>query len=173
VNTNYSGASPLVAALNDAARTRIGNPWRGTYQISIATDDVHETTAIAERLDGLDITYQANYRRDRKGRPKQAFLAIYDLASQQRLLEACGKELQEARRTALDTLVRARGPIPDELMQKIRASSEFGRSEAYIAERMNQLQIVDGMGGKGWTVKKVQAALSKDDPRASQRREAA
>jgi hypothetical protein len=147
-----------VAALNDSTRTRIGNPWRGTYNISIAIADAHEAAALADELDSLEITFQVNYQRDRTGRPKKGFLAIYDLDSQRRLSEALGNGLTDERRSALETLVRARGPIPPETLRRIGATVNMGESYAYVAERMNQLRIVDGMGGRGWTAKKIQEA---------------
>jgi hypothetical protein len=147
-----------VAALNDVARTRIGDPWRGTYHVSVAIEDVHEAAEFAKILDSLGIVYQANYRRDQNGgKPETVFLAIYDLASQQRLLDACAEELDETRRTALDTLVRARGPVPPAILRRVDAYVGAGKSYAYIAELMNMHPIVDGMGGRGWSPKKVRA----------------
>jgi hypothetical protein len=157
ITTNPS-ASPLVAALKDSTRTRIGNPWRGTYHLSIATADAHEATALANQLDSLGITFQVNYQRDGTGRPKRGFLAIYDLDSLQRLSKALGSGLDEERRSALETLVRARGPIPPEILRRIGATVNMGESYAYVAERMNQLRIVDGMRGKGWTTTKIRDA---------------
>jgi hypothetical protein len=157
MRTENRSVSALVATLNDVARTRIGNPWRGTYHTSVATDDAHEATVFAKILDSLGIVFQANYRRDKNARPETLLLTIYDPASQQRLLVACGDELREKRRAVLETLVRARRPVPDAILQKIQVTIEAGKSYAYIAERMNQLRIVDGMGGRGWTARKVRA----------------
>lgn len=147
-----------MAALNDSARTRIGNPWRGTYHLSIATADAHEATALANELDSLGITFQVNYRRDGAERPEKGFLAIYELDSQRRLSEALGNGLEDERRSALETLVRARGPIPPEILRRIGATVNMGESYEYVAGRMNQLRIVDGMRGKGWTPKKIRDA---------------
>lgn len=145
-----------MAALNDVTRTRIGKPWRGTFYISTAVSDVQEAQSFAEVLDGLGVTFQANFRRDERGRPLKASLAIYDLDSQRRLLAALGDELDEPRREALDTLVRARGPVPKEVRDRIRASVEWGRSYEQIAQRMTELKVIDGSRA-GWTKKKVRA----------------
>lgn len=154
-----------MAALNDPSRARISDPRRGNYHVSIATADVHEATELAEGLDLLDVVFQANYPRDRDGRPRGVFLAVYEHDSQKRLLEAIRNELTESRRSALETLVLARGPIPTDILERIwRAFNLNGWEAEAIAVKMNELGIVAGMGGIGWTVRKVRAAIEQYEP---------
>jgi hypothetical protein len=152
-----SSVSPLVAALN-TSRTRLGDPWRGTYHVSIETADVMEATTLANALNAVDVCFQTNYRRNETGRPEKAFLTVYKLDSLRRLLDGLGDQLDDQPRQALDALVRARGPVPLEILRRISESIDLGRTYAQVAQKMNELRVVDGMGGRGWTVRKVRAA---------------
>jgi hypothetical protein len=132
--------------------------------VSIATVDVHEASGLAEQLDLLEAVFQTNYRRDASGRPTGAFLALYDRESQKRLLEATRHELAQKRQSALETLVLARGSIPNDLLERMwKASELFGWSNEKIAQKMNDSGIIAGMGGMRWTAKKVRAALADYD----------
>jgi hypothetical protein len=60
--------------------------------------------------------------------------------------------------------VRARGPVPEHIVSTIRRKRDVHRfSFAQIAHLMNDLRIVDGMGGRGWTARKVQTAYRGGD----------
>jgi hypothetical protein len=146
------GLETLVRALNDRSRTRIGNPWRGTYSVSIKATQPGEAQILLGILTELGVEAQLNSKNDRH------WVAIYALEAQRRLLEATGVDLEERQRLALDELVRARGPITAALVNAIRMKRDFNRmSFEAIAHLMNEKGIVDGMGGRGWTAKKVRA----------------
>ena len=83
-----------------------------------------------------------------------AYVAIYDLDAQRQLLEQFGDDLNDTRRESLELLVRARGPVDPEVLGKIVARVNFGRSYEYIAGALIEREIIDGMG-KGWTASKV------------------
>jgi hypothetical protein len=154
MQTTNQSVSPLAAALNNTTRTRIGDPVRGSFSISIATDDAHEANSLAATLAGLGATFQANFRRHHTGRPEKVFLAIYDLESQRHLHSALEAELHPRRSEALDLLVRARGPVPEDVLRRIDATIRLGKSYEYVTSQMLKGGLVDGMG-KGWTPKKV------------------
>jgi hypothetical protein len=146
-----------MGALNNASRTRIGNPWRGTYSLSIAAT-VNEAERLVEILEELGITAQVNGRQGDSERSAR-YVAIYDLAGLALLLGAVGERLGEQRRAALDSLVRARGPVPARIRDGIRQRYDVdGYSFAEIAHELNEKRIVDGMGGRGWTASKVESA---------------
>ncbi len=172
-DTTTFGASPLAAALNDRSRTRIGNPRRGTFHLSIAVHDTTEATELGKQLDLVGATYQANFKRNSDGTPTMAFLAIYSLGDQQRLLGALQASLDPDARHALETLVAARGPIPDEIVHRIRDYRSMGKDPGWIATRMNEAGIVDGMGRRGWTAAKVTRAERGEIPARLLEREAA
>jgi hypothetical protein len=152
--------SPLVAALNDRSRARIADPVRGTNHISIAADTAREAAQLATQLDQLDITYQANFQRDKHRRPIRALLTIYGVDDQRRLLESVGDELRETRRSGLEKLVVARGLLPTAIVKRIENSRRIGKSYAYIAARLNELNIAEGRGGGPWTARKVRRKLA-------------
>jgi hypothetical protein len=154
MNTSNPSVSALVAALNDGSRTRIGNPLRGTNHVSIATTEVFEASTYGAALASLNVVFRTNFRRDQTGHPVEAFVSIYDLDGLRRLLDAVHEGLKPGRRLALQTLVRARGPVPEELLRQIDVTVEWGKSYEYIAKRMTDLGIIDGVG-KGWTAKKL------------------
>src|SRR5207244_814878 len=68
--------------------------------------------------------------------------------------ERVGSDLSPPRLDSLELLVRARGPVDPEVLRKIIASVEFGRTFAYIAGALIEREIIDGMG-KGWPPSKV------------------
>jgi hypothetical protein len=161
-----TSASPLVAALNDPSRTLIGNPWRGTYYVSIEAND-WEAMSLLSLFRELGIRVQVNVAR---WNPAQSirYVTVYDHDGLRSLLSALGDELKEPVRTALDILVRARGPIPEPLVQVIRRKHDvYGLSFHEIAHLMNDKRIVDGMGGRGWSGRKVSAAYKGVAPKRS------
>jgi hypothetical protein len=84
---------------------------------------------------------------------------LYGKTEQRDLLEYTERLLSEERREQLSDLVRARGSIPDDILEKIARSATAGRTPTQIAERMNELEVIDGMGGKYWTAAKIKNAL--------------
>jgi hypothetical protein len=161
---NRSGVSPLVAALNDPSRTRIGNPWRGTYHLSIAAND-WEADILLSLMQELDIDVQVNLSH-RNTAQSERYLAVYDLDSLRSLLATVGEQLQEPIRLALEILVRARGPIPEYIISTTRQKHDVhGLSFEQIAHLMNDKRIVDGMGGRGWTKRTVRDAYRGADSR--------
>ena len=153
------GTSSLLPALADAVRTRIGDPWRGTYHVAIAADDRAEAEALIRDLGLIGVAAQINERKSAASESRRWIVAIYDPGSQARLLETMGDELDERQRGALDRLIRARGPISEQIIRTIRLRHDRdGMSFTAIAHAMNDNGVIDGMGGKGWTAKKVEAA---------------
>jgi hypothetical protein len=145
--------------MNDPQWARIGDPFRNRWTVSIFESDARHATEVAESLDRLGITFQANFRRDERNRPTAAYLAIYALEDQQRLVEHLGADLEPAPRKALELLTRARGPVPAEILRRMVATIESGKSHSYLAERLMEHGLIDGMG-KGWTAKKVRSVLA-------------
>jgi hypothetical protein len=155
-----------VAALNDPSRTLIGNPWRGTYYVSIEAND-WETTTLLSLFQDLGIRVQVHVAR---WNPAQSirYVTVYDNDGLGSLLSALGDELKEPVRAALDILVRARGPIPDSVVHVIRRKHDvYGLSFHEIAHLMNDKRMVDGMGGRGWSGRKVSAAYKGVAPKRS------
>jgi hypothetical protein len=108
----------------------------------------------------LGVNYQANYARaERKERSDVAYLATYWRDDQKRLFAAVKDHLSEPRRKLLEDLVLARSPISDDLLARMRATIWSGKDYQYLADRLNELDIVAGMGGRPWTPRKVLLAL--------------
>jgi hypothetical protein len=87
-----------------------------------------------------------------------AYVVLYDAADQRRLFEVLESRLDPERHQRLEDLVLARGPIPDNILKRIRRASEIWSADR-IAEALNGQGIIAGMGGIRWTAKKVRAAL--------------
>jgi hypothetical protein len=153
------GASPLVAALNDPARTRVGNPWRGTYHVSIKADE-SEGRELAEVMEKLGIASRINVWRER-AQDADRYVTVYCEEALRVLLSAVGEQLTKRTRGAIEALVRARGPVPPEIVNAIRRKHDIERlSFAHIAHLMNDRRVLDGMGGRGWSERKVRAAYN-------------
>jgi hypothetical protein len=69
------------------------------------------------------------------------------------------RHLTELRRKLLEDLVLARSSIPEDLLARMRTTIEIGKGYDYLADRLNELEIVVGMGGRPWTPRKVLLAL--------------
>jgi hypothetical protein len=153
MKTEEAGLATLVRALNDVSRTKIGNPWKGSYAVSIFAIDRDEVDMLLQELHERGIEAQLNSRNGRN------FIALYRVEAIRALLDLAGHELDETRRTAVDALVRARGPVPPDIVRAIRRKRDLERSSfSAIAHLMNRMGIVDGMGGRGWDQRKVRAA---------------
>jgi hypothetical protein len=116
---------------------------------------------------------RTNIRHDENGDPIRAYVTLYKADDQRRLFEVIEERLKPERRQRFEDLVVARGPIPDDILEKIRVSAERGRRPDQIANRMNEIGVIAGMGGIRWTAKKVRAALAECRRRIAQHREAA
>src|SRR5207244_382633 len=101
-----------------------------------------------------------------------AQVTIYAKGDQKHLFECTHTRLSREQHQRLEDLVLARGPIPDDILEKIWISQQKGRKPNQIAERMNELGVIAGMGGKRWTAKKVGNALAEYERRATQHQEA-
>jgi len=128
--------------------------------VSFVESNVHELARLGESLSLLGVNYQANYARaERKERSEVAYIATYWRDDQNRLFAAVKDLLIEPRRKLLEDLVLARSPIPEDILARMRATIRIGKGYDYLAERLNELDIVVGMGGKPWTPRKVLLAL--------------
>jgi len=166
-------AAAVAAALDDPERSLIGDPRRGNYKVSLISTDMREAMQYAKQLTRVGISPTTTITHDEFGQPLIAYVNLSAMKALKALLETVEAALSEPRRQALDDLVLARSPIPDGLLEKIWTSHERGRTAHQIATRMNELDVMPGRGGKGWTAKKVQEALSEFRRRGEQHRETA
>ena len=175
VNLTYheEGVAYLATALNNADRSIVGDPRRGSYAVSLKTKDMDEARQFAKHMASLGLEPRTNVRRDEQGQPILAFVTLYDADDQRRLFETIEGHLGPHRRQRLENLVLARGPIPDDILERIWNASELHRWSAQtIATKMNELGILAGMRGIRWTAKKVRAALAEYQQRGVQQPEA-
>jgi hypothetical protein len=169
LHTATGAVAALAAALNDANRSLIGDPRRGSYAVSFRTKDINEARRLAKHLESLGLNARTNIRFDDRGEPTLAYVVLYDAADQRCLFEVLESRLDPERHQRLEDLVLARGPIPDDLLKRIWAVSErLAWSADRIAEQMNRQGIIAGMGGIRWTAKKVQAALDEYERRTAE-----
>jgi hypothetical protein len=148
--------SALAAALNDSTQATIGNPRRGSYYVSIAISAGAQDESVILELGQLGVEYRINTRR----RDGQRFVAIYSVESLRKMLQELGPELDPVPRDALETLVRARSPVPEDIVEGVwQRYNVDGWTAEKIAEAMTAKPIIDGMG-KGWTARKVQRILA-------------
>jgi hypothetical protein len=143
----------------------VGNPWKGTYHVAIDITNYGDADRILSELRALGVSARVNVGSNDR-------IAIYDLTSLQKLLEF-GESLEERTRKRLQTLVRARGPVPEWVLHKIQGYVAMGWSMGRIAASLNEQRVAAGMGGRGWTAKKVQAVWDEKVPRRLRNREAA
>jgi hypothetical protein len=171
----YGEAAAAVAAvLDDPERSLIGDPREGVYKVSlISTANMKEAMQFAKQLARVGITPTTTLYHDDFGFPLQAYVNVHPHSDQRHLFELVEKALSQPRRQALEDLVLARGPIPEELLERIWRASDRGLTPHQIAAKMNELDIMPGRRGKGWTAKKVKAALSAYEERPVQERKAA
>jgi hypothetical protein len=159
-----SRATALVAALNDRSRTTIGNPWSGSYHVAIDVTDRRDTKQLLSELETLGAEAKLNLGyRDR--------IAIYDLDSFVRL-RALG-DLAEHVQTRLETLIRAKEPVPTVTREFIANRLAMRWSAERIAAELNRKRASRGMGGKGWTATKVRRVARGGEAGTRRRRAAA
>jgi hypothetical protein len=172
--TEPQALAAIVDALNDADRTVIGDPRKGLYRVAFGTSTIKEATERARQLAIIGIVPRTSIEHDRFGSPIWANVLVYSQSDQKYLFEATRSRLNPDRRQRLEDLVLARGPIPDDILEKIWISHHRGGHNLnQIAERMNELGVIAGMGGKRWTGQKVRKALAEYQQRHDQHQEAA
>jgi len=158
-NTDEAAAY-LAAYLNRGDRSRIGNPRKNTWFVSFVASNAHEVTRLGESLTELGVKYQINYTKaGRKARSAAAYVATYWYDDQKRLFEEVRDQLTEPKRKLLEDLVLARSPIPADLRGRMRATIRSGKSYEYLADRLNELDIVVGRRAGPWTPQKLLLAL--------------
>jgi hypothetical protein len=163
----------IVDALNDADHTLIGDPREGVYKVAFGSK-TKEAMERARQLTRIGIIPWTSIEHDSFGTPIWAQVTIYAKGDQKHLFECTQTRLSREQRQRLEDLVLARGPIPDDILEKIWISfHRGGRKLNQIAERMNELDVMPGRGGKGWTAKKVRDALAEYERQRDQHQEAA
>jgi hypothetical protein len=164
----------IVDALNDADHTLIGDPREGVYKVAFTTSNMKDAMERARQLAKTGIIPRTSIEHDSFGTPIAAQVTIYAKGDQKHLFECTETQLSREQRQRFEDLVLARGPIPDEILEKIWISHHRGgRKLNQIAERMTELGVIAGMGGKRWTGQKVQNALAEYERRRDQHQEAA
>jgi hypothetical protein len=163
----------IAAALDDAERSLIGDPREGVYKVSLISTDMREAMQYAKQFARLGVIATTTISHDDLGRPVLAHVNVYDKGAQNRLLEIVQSKLTQPRRQRLEDLVLARGPIPNDILKRIATAHDRGMRPQTIAGKLNQLGIVAGMGGKGWTAKKVKAALAEHERQLQPHQQAA
>jgi hypothetical protein len=85
---------------------------------------------------------------------------MYEIESLRQQLDTVSDDLSEPTRAELETLVRAREPVPERIIDAIRTKHDLhGLSFVAIAHLMNEKRVVDGMRGKGWNRAEGQGSL--------------
>lgn len=163
----------IVEALTDVDRAVIGDPRQGAYRVVFSTSNMKEAMERAKQLARIVIIPRTSIEHDGFGTPIWAQVTIYAKGDQKHLFECKQTRLSGEQRQRFEDLVLARGPIPDDILEKIWISHRGGRKLNQIAERMNELGVIAGMGGKRWTAQKVRKALDEYEPRRDQQPEAA
>jgi hypothetical protein len=172
MNDLREAAAFLAAALNDTETSAIGDPRKKGYRVVFTRSDVRDAFELGRRLTilGCNPSTVVKHHPD-TGEPMQARVVLYTVDDQRRVLNATSGRLDPDRIERLDRLVRARGPIPIEILEKIKKSIKAGRKPDQIAKRLNELEVIDGMGGVSWTGRKVTKAVTTN--RKAQERKAA
>jgi hypothetical protein len=163
----------IVEALNDFDRTVIDDPRQGAYRVAFGTSNMKETMERARQLARIGIIPRTSIEHDSFGTPIWAQVTIYAKGDQKHLFECTQTRLSRDQRQRFEDLVPAFSPIPDDILEKIWISHNRGRKPNQIAERMNELGVIAGMGGKRWTAQKVRKALAEYEPRRDHHQEAA
>jgi hypothetical protein len=172
---NYDEAlAAIVDALNDVDRAVIDDPREGTYRVGFGTSDMKEAMERAKQLVRIGIVPRTSIEHDHMfGTPVWAQVTIYAKGDQKHLFELTQTRLSQKQGQRFEDLVLARGPIPDDILEKIWISHERGRKPNQIAQRMNELGVIAGMGGKCWTSQKVRKAVAEYEQRHGKHQEAA
>ncbi len=163
----------VAAALNDESRSEISDPRQGVYRVSLQTADMKEAMQLARHLATLGIIPKTVIEHDQFGNPHIARVTIWPREDRKHLFNRTHTHLKPERRTRFEDLIRVFEPIPAEVLERMRNAHQRGMSHAKIAEHLNQLDLITGMGGKSWTARKVRAALAEPEQPTADQREAA
>src|SRR5690349_12061929 len=147
-------AADVAAFLEDPRRSLIGDPRKGIYKVSLITNDMREAMQLARKLARLGIIPTTTIYHDQFGNPGFAHVNLYTVSDQEALLEAARPLLTEARAKALEDLVFARSPVPADLAERIMTARQRGMRPQTIADKLNELNVIAGMGGMRWTAQK-------------------
>jgi hypothetical protein len=151
----------VAAALNDADRALIGDPRERQYKVAVQFAQLKESFEFARQLARLGIIPSTTIlHEDMFGEPAASVVNIHGKEAQRALLKQVGRKLDEPRLKKLQDLVLARGPIPEDILERTAKARERGWSYLKIASKMNELGIIEGMGGVRWTPQKVKKALA-------------
>jgi predicted nucleic acid-binding protein len=172
--TQYDAAvAALADALNEPKRAIIGDVREGVYKVAFTTHAGSEARELAKQLARIGIIPRTYIDHDRLGEPISFEVAIWEKADQRHLLNTTSTRLAPGAREQLNDLVLARGPIPDDLLERIWNAHHRGMTPARQADELNELKIITGMGGKRWTAQKVRKAVAEYERRHGQHQEAA
>jgi hypothetical protein len=151
----------LAQVIGDPEVTSIGDPRKSSYGLRIKITNLRGAEEVERALCQLEIVYSRArpYRPD--GTPaSDIYLRVTDLEGLKTILDAVGDAIGDEQRKRLDELIRARGPIPKRIRDGILTRfHERQMSAQEIADELNEKGIVDGMGGKKWTARKVSGVL--------------
>lgn len=154
----------IAAAINDPNRTVIGDPRNKQYKVAVQFASIKEAVLFAKHLVPLGVEPSSTIIHEKMfGDPLGAIVNVYGKESQRRLLRLVADQLHERPRKQLEDLVLARGPIPDDILERMVKARERKWSPAKTAEKMNEQGIIAGMGGARWTAPKVKKALASYD----------
>lgn len=107
------------------------------------------------------------------GEPVASVVNIHGKEAQRKVLTHVGPKLNEPRLKKLQGLVLARGPIPEDILERMASARKRGWNCRKTAEAMNKQGIIEGMGGVRWTPQKVKKALTEYDKKRAQTLETA
>ena len=116
----------IVDALNDRDHTLIGDPREGVYKLAIRTSNMKEAVERARQLAKIGIIPTTSIEHDSFGTPIWAQVTIYAKGDQKHLFECTETRLSREQRQRFEDLVLARGPIPDDILEKIWISHHRG-----------------------------------------------
>jgi hypothetical protein len=161
--THQEAVATVVAAFNDPDRTQIGDPREGKYHIGVQFTNLKDAFDLARRLARLGIIPRTTVLHDDMfGEPVVALVNIYGKEDQRKLLDGLRSKLNELQLERFERLVLARGPIPEDIIERMVKARALGWKVSKIAEKMNEQGIITGMG-KRWTPTKVKNALAEYD----------
>lgn len=123
---------------------------------------MEEAKAIPKALVRIGIVPTSKVEYDAQfGYATSVHVNIWSHDDQKELLNMFGKHLSPKRQKQLEDLVLARGPVPPDIVERTWQAHRRGWAPTKIAKKMNEQGIIAGMGGKGWTAKKVEAQLAR------------
>jgi hypothetical protein len=124
--------SPFPAGLGRvgprADETVIDDPREGAYRVAFGTSNMKQAMERAKQLATIGIIPRTSIEHDSLGFPVWAQVTIYAKGDQKHLFECTQTRLCREQRQRLGDLVLARGPIPDDILEKIWISHKKGAS---------------------------------------------